>query len=416
MKYIVLLLIITYELFAIKVHTLVWEEGKTFSEYLEKHHIPVSMLKSMRADDIKFLSDITSQYPYYEMIDDDGTLLQALIPISEVMQIHFVKNSDNAYYSFDITPIEYERKEYFAHVVVENNPYSDTLDTVHNEIIAKRLSLSLNTAIDSKKFFKGDTLDFVYTQDTRVGQPYLMSNIKAVRVKRGNNERFIYVDEEGNGFTQIGKNIKEKVQGKKRVTYMKRVPISKESARFGMPLRRARITSSFSYSRYHPILHRYRPHHGTDFGARRGTPLLAVNKGRISFAGRMGSYGNVVKIRHGGGYESLYAHQSRIKVKRGEKVKKGEIIGYVGSTGRSTGPHLHLGLKKHGRWIDPMKVLGKKSLETMVLKKFTKYEDTTTIRYKTVEIQGAKKNKMKLLRYIKNKINTHVWDELYHEG
>lgn len=416
MKYIVLLFMITYEIFAIKVHTLVWEKGKTFSQYLERHHILVSMLKSMSADDIKFLSDITSRYSYYEMIDDNGTLLQALIPISEVMQIHFVKNSDNAYYSFDIIPIEYERREYFAHVIVENNPYSDTLDTVHNEIIAKRLSLSLNTVLDSRKFFKGDTLDFVYTQDTRVGQPYLMSDIKVVRVKRGRNEKFIYVDEDGNGFAKIGKNIKERVKGKKRVSYMKKVPISKESARFGMPLRRARITSSFSYSRYHPILHRYRPHHGTDFGARRGTPLLAVNRGRISFAGRIGSYGNVVKIRHGGGYESLYAHQSRIRVKRGEKVKKGDIIGYVGSTGRSTGPHLHLGLKKHGRWIDPMNVLGKKSLEMMILKKFTKYEDTSTIRYKTVEIKGAKANKMKLLNYIKNNTSTHVWDEVYHEG
>ena len=409
MKYIVWLFVLSATLFATSVHTLVWENGKTFSEYLERHHIPVSMLKSMSEDDIKFLSDITSRYPYYEMVDDHGILLQALIPISEVMQIHFVKDTFSDYYTFDITPIEYERKEYFAHVVVHNNPYSDTLDTVHNEIVAKRLSLSLNTAIDSKKLYKGDILDFVYTQDTRVGLPYLMSNMKVVRLKRGNNEKFIYVDEDGNGFTKIGKNIQEKVKGTKRVSYMKRVPISKESARFGMPLRRVRITSSFSYSRYHPILHRYRPHHGTDFGARRGTPLLAVNTGRISFAGRMGSYGNVVKIRHGNGYESLYAHQSRIKVRRGEKVKKGEIIGYVGSTGRSTGPHLHLGLKKNGRWIDPMQVLGKKSLQTMVLKKFTKYEDTTTIRYKTVEIKGAKANKMKLLDYIQNHTETFVW-------
>lgn len=415
MKYIVLLLIMTSVLFGIKVQTLLWENGKTFSQYLERHHIPVSLLKSMSSDDIKFLSDINSRYPYYEMLDDEGHLLQALIPISEVMQIHFVKNSENAYYSFDITPIEYKKGEYFAHVEVKNNPYSDTLAQVHNDIVAKRLSLALNTAIDSKKLQKGDTLDFIYTQKTRLGKPYLMSDVKVVRVKRGKNIRFIYVDEDGNGFTKTGKQIKEKIYGKKKVTYMKKVPISKRYARFGMPLRHARITSTFSYSRYHPILHRYRPHHGTDFGARRGTPLLAINSGRISFAGRMGSYGKVVKIRHGGGYESLYAHQSRIRVKRGDKVQKGDIIGYVGSTGRSTGPHLHLGLKRRGRWVDPMKVIRKKSLESMVLKQFTKYENTTTIRYRNVEIKGIKKNKMKLTRYIKEHKSTYLWDKIYHE-
>jgi murein DD-endopeptidase MepM/ murein hydrolase activator NlpD len=145
-----------------------------------------------------------------------------------------------------------------------------------------------------------------------------------------------------------------------------------------MPLRHVRITSHFSHRRYHPILKRYRPHHGTDFGARRGTPLLAVNSGKVSFAGRMGGYGKVVKIKHGSGYESLYAHQSRIRVKRGQRVKKGQIIGYVGSTGRSTGPHLHFGLMRYGKWVNPMKVLRKKSIKDTMLKKFTKYKDVKT--------------------------------------
>jgi murein DD-endopeptidase MepM/ murein hydrolase activator NlpD len=177
-----------------------------------------------------------------------------------------------------------------------------------------------------------------------------------------------------------------------------------------MPLRHARLTSHFSHRRYHPILKRYRPHHGTDFGAKKGTPLLAVNVGKVSFAGRMGGYGKVVKIKHPGGYESLYAHQSRTRVKRGQKVKKGQIIGYVGSTGRSTGPHLHFGMKKNGRWINPMKVLRKKSIKTSVMKKFTKYEDVKTIKYKKVVIKNAKENKEKLLNYLKQEAKIFVWD------
>jgi hypothetical protein len=124
----------------------------------------------------------------------------------------------------------------------------------------------------------------------------------------------------------------------------------------------------------------------------------------------MGGYGKVVKIRHAGGYVSLYAHQSRIRVKRGQRVKKGQIIGYVGSTGRSTGPHLHFGLMKHGRWVDPMKVLKRKSVgEGTVLKKFTKYENVKTTKYKTVEIKDANKKKERLEAYLKSDTPAYIW-------
>ena len=124
----------------------------------------------------------------------------------------------------------------------------------------------------------------------------------------------------------------------------------------------------------------------------------------------MGGYGKVVKIKHPGGYESLYAHQSRIRVKKGQQVKKGQIIGYVGNTGRSTGPHLHFGLKKNGRWINPMSVLRKKSIKDTVLKKFTEYKNVTTTKYKEVVIKNAKEKKTKLLSYLKQESTPFVWD------
>jgi murein DD-endopeptidase MepM/ murein hydrolase activator NlpD len=412
MRYILVFFMMMHGLNAAHVMKKEWKKGQTFSQYLESHEIPFSMLSSISNDDLKFLSDINNNYPLYELTNEQGQLLQALIPISEVMQIHLTKNKHNNRYEYDITPIEYEKKEYFAKVIVESNPYSDTLKTVQSKKVAKRLSLALKSAINSKKFRKGNEINFIYTQHTRVGKPYLMPDIKATRVQMGKDEKFVYTDEDGYGFIQTGKNIAETIKGKKKVTYSKRVFVNKANSMFGMPLRHVRITSSFSYRRYHPILKRYRPHHGTDFGARRGTPLLAVNAGRVSFSGRMGGYGKVVKIRHGGGYESLYAHQSRTRVKRGQRVKKGQVIGYAGSTGRSTGPHLHFGLKKRGRWVNPMQVLRKKSIKISVMKKFTKYKDVLTTRYRTVAIKGLKENKAKLLKYIKNGINTYVWEGL----
>ena len=402
--------------FGMKITHEKWEKGKTFSDYLESRNISADLLNTISKDDQKFLSEVNSDYECYELKDHTGRLIQALIPIGKEMQIHLFRKHTRSGYGFDIIPIKYKSNEYFAQVSIEKNPYIDTVRAIHQPKVAKRVSRVLKGVINAKKLHKGDKIDFIYTQRTRLGKLYAMPDIKIARVTMGKKKQFIYVDEDGNGYKGANRSVAYTVTGKKKVTYTRRVPVNRKQSRFGMPLRHIRITSSFSYRRWHPILHRYRPHHGTDFGARRGTPLLAVNSGRVIFAGRMGGYGKVVKIKHGGGYISLYAHQSRIRVKRGQRVKKGQVIGYVGSTGRSTGPHLHFGLMKNGRWINPMKVLRKKSIKTSILKKFTKYKNVKTTKYKKVAIAGTKENKIKLLNYLKNKSLSYIWEKEYREN
>ena len=409
MKYIIVFILIFTFTYGMKATHEKWEKGKTFSDYLESRNISADLLESISKEDQKFLSEIHTSYKYYELKDDTGVLVQALIPISKEMQLHLFKKHQSSGYGFDIIPIEYKSDEYFAKIIIEENPYTDTLKTIQQSKVAERISRALKGVINAKKLHKGDEVSFVYRQRTRLGKAYAMPDIKVAKVQMGKKEQFIYVDEDGYGYKEAGKSVAYSVTGKKKVTYTRRVPVSSKNSRFGMPLRHIRITSGFSYRRYHPILRRYRPHHGTDFGARRGTPLLAVNSGKVIFSGWMGGYGKVVKIKHGGGYVSLYAHQSRTRVKRGQRVKKGQVIGYVGSTGRSTGPHLHFGLKKNGRWINPMKVLRKKSIKTSILKKFTKYEDVKTTKYKKVDIKGTKENKNKLLAYLKNDTPSYIW-------
>ncbi|MCF6205493.1 MAG: peptidoglycan DD-metalloendopeptidase family protein [Sulfurovum sp.] len=385
-----------------------WEKGKTFSDYLDAHNIPRSLLQSISEEDKKFLLEIRSGYKYYELLDNDGEIDQALIPISEEMQIHIFRKHHSQEYGFDIIPIVYRNKEYFGKIEISSNPYSDALKATNYPQVAKRLSMALKGVVNTKKLHKGDEISFVYMQKTRLGELYAMPKIKIIKVQMGEKTQYVYVDEEGYGYSEVSKKVAYTVTGKKKVVYTRRVSSSK-GKRFGMPLRHARITSSFSYRRWHPILHRYRPHHGTDFGARRGTPLLAVNDGKVIFAGWMGGYGRVVKIKHAGGYISLYAHQSRIRVKRGQHVTRGQIIGYVGSSGRSTGPHLHFGLMKNGRWIDPMKVLRKKSAAGTILKKFTKYEDIKTTKYRKIEIKGAEESRKKLDAYLINDASSYIW-------
>ncbi len=115
------------------------------------------------------------------------------------------------------------------------------------------------------------------------------------------------------------------------------------------------ITSGFGMRR-HPILGYVRMHSGLDFHATYGEPIMAVTEGVIIGAGRMGGCGNAVRIDHGGGLQTRYCHMSRVAVSRGQRVRRGQVIGYVGSTGLSTGPHLHYEMYRSGRVINPASV------------------------------------------------------------
>ncbi|MGN5519714.1 M23 family metallopeptidase [Halopseudomonas sp. Lyrl_26] len=116
------------------------------------------------------------------------------------------------------------------------------------------------------------------------------------------------------------------------------------------------ISSGFG-RRADPITRRIAMHSGLDFAAPRGTPIYAVGAGVVTYAGRRGAYGNMVEITHGNGYKTRYAHAQELMVNKGDLVKKGEQIATVGSTGRSTGPHLHLEVYRNDRAIDPARFL-----------------------------------------------------------
>jgi murein DD-endopeptidase MepM/ murein hydrolase activator NlpD len=114
----------------------------------------------------------------------------------------------------------------------------------------------------------------------------------------------------------------------------------------------ARVSSRFSRRRFHPVLKRYRPHLGTDYAAPTGTPVQSVAAGRVVFSGRSGGAGNLVRIKHSGGYETYYMHLSRRYVRTGQHVQQGQRIGAVGATGLATGPHLDFRVRKNGAFVN----------------------------------------------------------------
>jgi len=117
------------------------------------------------------------------------------------------------------------------------------------------------------------------------------------------------------------------------------------------------LTSKFSLIRYHPILHENRPHEGIDITAAYGTRIIAPAAGRVIKVGWENGYGNMVVVDHGYGLETRYAHMSRWAVRVGQTVKRGDLLGYVGSTGLSTGPHLHYEVLRDGRAVDPLRFI-----------------------------------------------------------
>lgn len=123
------------------------------------------------------------------------------------------------------------------------------------------------------------------------------------------------------------------------------------------PINGARLSSSFGMRR-HPILGYSKMHAGSDFAAPTGTPIYAAGDGVVNFAGRKGGYGNYIQLRHTSEYSTAYAHMSRFAsgMKQGARVRQGDVIGYVGTTGRSTGPHLHYEVLKAGRQVNPMSI------------------------------------------------------------
>ncbi|MGB0647309.1 MAG: M23 family metallopeptidase [Bradymonadia bacterium] len=133
---------------------------------------------------------------------------------------------------------------------------------------------------------------------------------------------------------------------------------SVERSLLSTPLRFARISSTFSSKRRHPILGYTKAHNGVDYAAPTGTPVWSVGRGRVSFSGWKGANGKLIKIDHGNGITTAYAHLSKIEkgIKRGTRVEAKQIIGRVGTTGRSTGPHLHFAMKKNGRFVNPLSV------------------------------------------------------------
>ena len=216
---------------------------------------------------------------------------------------------------------------------------------IHNETdpnLANELSEIYAWTIDFFGIQRGDSYKVVYENQFVEGQRIGIGKILAATFNHyGEDHHAVWFvqDSTGDYFDENANSL--------RRTFLK------------APLRFRRISSGFSYSRMHPILKYRRPHLGVDYAADRGTPVMAVGDGVVVFAKwDNGGGGRAVKIKHNGTYTTLYMHLSKYGegIKAGAKVKQGQVIGYVGSSGLSTGPHLDFRFYRNGKPVDPLKV------------------------------------------------------------
>jgi murein DD-endopeptidase MepM/ murein hydrolase activator NlpD len=227
---------------------------------------------------------------------------------------------------------------------VENTLFEDGERAgIHPKLLSQLADIFTWDVDLEKEIHKGDSFKILYEQRSRKGQEAKSSLriLAAELINAGQKLTAIYFEKQkgqGNYYDLEGRSL------------------ARSFLRF--PLEFTSITSHLAHSRFHPILKVNLPHNGVDFAAQRGTPVRAVGDGVINQMGWNGNYGKAIDVQHDTTYMSRYAHLDRFAegIQNGTPVKKGQIIGYVGSTGRSTGPHLHFELHKDQQVIDPLSV------------------------------------------------------------
>jgi murein DD-endopeptidase MepM/ murein hydrolase activator NlpD len=223
-------------------------------------------------------------------------------------------------------------------MIVTSESFANAARAAHLE---PELGAVLNRALDGhtsvSQFQRGDRLRVVAQEVTVLGEFYRYAGLEALEYLpvSGKPLRIFYFDRRKRYYDSRGRAPGE--------------------GGWRKPVKGAPITSKFNPKRLHPILKKLMPHNGTDFGAPTGTPVYASSYGKIIKRGDYGPNGNFISIQHENGYDTGYSHLSRFEdgLKVGDNVKRMQVIGYVGSTGRSTGPHLHFSVRKNGQYIDP---------------------------------------------------------------
>jgi len=283
------------------------------------------------ASDTQSLSKLSTRWP----TDDEATFKRLVI------------ERTGSSFTSRIETAPYVANARLASGAIQTSLFAATDEARIPDAVATQIAEMFSSEIDFRRSLrKGDRFNVVYEALEADGEPLRTGRVLSAEfVNAGKSHQAMWFQPPGlDALGTIHKGGYYTLDGK-----------SLRRAYLGSPLEFSRISSGFSM-RFHPVLQKWRAHLGTDFAAPTGTPARTVGDGVVSFAGVQGGYGNVVIVKHRNSHETVYAHLSKINVHVGQNIAQGHTIGLVGSTGWSTGPHLHFEFRVNGVHQDPMTI------------------------------------------------------------
>lgn len=316
--------------------------GETMFDIFKRYGLSIPELFSIReaSASIHRLKEISAGQPYRIQLDSDNNVLSLTYRIDDEALLRITRGDPD--FRAEKIEIPFERKVGTIGGVIEDSLYESLGNSRESALLACAVADIFSWDIDFTSDLRtGDRyrliveelwLDGCFQHYGKVLAAEFINDGSTFRAYRHEaNGRAGYFDDEGNSL---------------RKAFLK------------APLSFRRISSGFSRRRLHPILKIRRPHLGVDYVAPAGTPVSALGDGTVSFAGRKGANGKLVIISHRMGFKTCYGHLSRIArgIRPGSRVRQGDDIGYVGATGRATGPHLHFQIAQNGRVLNPLSV------------------------------------------------------------
>ncbi len=318
------------------------KKGETFFDVFKKYNLNVAELFKIKeaSANIHRLREVYPGQPYKIIIDDNNRINSFIYWINDDSVLNIYRTESG--FCVEKKDVEYEKRTLHLGGVIKDNLISSVGNSRENMMLAMQLSDIFAWDIDfASDIRNGDAFKIVAEGFYLNGEFKKFGNILSAEfVNNGEIYRAYRFEYDGKTdyYDDEGKSL--------RRAFLK------------APLSFRRVSSGFSINRFHPVLKIYRPHHGLDYAAPVGTPVSAIGDGTVVFAGKKGQYGNLVVIRHPNGYKTYYGHLSRFGsgIKSRTRVKQGQVIGYVGSTGLATGLHLHYEVRINNRPVNPVTV------------------------------------------------------------
>lgn len=316
-------------------------DGDTFAVVMERIGVPYAETLAI-VEAAEGVFDFTTvrlgRVIRYELRDGS---LQRLAYDVDTEDMVVVERSSEGGFTATRMPIPYAVELITAQGTINVSLYEDGLAAGMSDVAVLALATAFEWTVDfATQVQQGDTFRVLYETRTRNSEPAGIGDVLAAEFVNAGKSYTAYLFDNGDGGVQYFD-----AAGDSLARQLLRAPLS-----YG------RVTSGFTYARFHPTLGTTTPHRAIDYAAPSGTPVRSVGNGTVNAAGWNGGYGNFISVRHSSTYETHYAHLSGYArgIRNGAKVTQGQTIGFVGSTGFSTGPHLHYEIEKSGTLINPL--------------------------------------------------------------